>query len=87
MRNTIRYMDPSYPIVGADNVALDAFRIFIWDIWRHGLLIGEGSPEGVVEAPQGQEYMDENGSPGSIKYIKQVVDVGGDRTRGWVAIG
>lgn len=87
MKNTIRYFDPSYPIIDSQKRPLDAFRIFLWDVWRRGLLIGEGSPEGIVEAEQGQEYMDENGAPGAIKYIKQQADIGGDRKFGWVAIG
>lgn len=88
MRSTIRYINPSYPII--NNVTLvptDSFRIFIKEVQERGLLIGTGSPEGVVEAQQGREYMDETGVTGSVKYIKQLADIGGDRTQGWVAIG
>ena len=87
MRNSIRYIDPSYPIINTHNRPTDSFRLFLWDVYRQGLLIGSGSPEGVVDGEQGQEYMDENGAPGSIKYIKQQADIGGDRSKGWIAIG
>lgn len=88
MRNTIRYVDPSLPLVNRNTaVATDYFRIFLLETQLRGLLIGIGSPEGVVEAQQGAEYMDEIGAPGAIKYIKQSADIGGDRTLGWVAIG
>jgi hypothetical protein len=50
-------------------------------------LIGTGSPEGVVEAQQGVEYMDETGTTGSVKWIKQLADISGDKSQGWVAIG
>lgn len=87
MRSTIKYIDPSYPIVKKDGVTEDHFRIFILEVYRRGLLIGIGSPEGVIEAQQGQEYMDEEGLAGAVKFIKQLSDIGGDRSQGWVAIG
>ena len=87
MRSVIRYIDPSYQLTNKKGIALNHFRIFLQEVYRSGLLIGTGSPEGVVEAAQGQEYMDEEGVAGAVKYIKQVNDIDGDRTSGWVAIG
>lgn len=87
MRSTIKYVDPSYPIVKKDGTVEDHYRIFVHEVYLRGLLIGTGSPEGVVEAQQGQEYMDEEGLTGAVKYIKQLSDISGDRTQGWVAIG
>lgn len=88
MRNTIKYLDPSYPMTKpATGIPEERFRIFLHEVQLRGLLIGEGSPEGVVEAQQGQEYMDESGATGAVKYIKQLADIDGDRTQGWVAIG
>jgi len=49
--------------------------------------IGTGSPEGVVEARQTAQFMDDAGAPGAVLYIKQLADIGGDRSMGWVAIG
>jgi len=95
MRNTIAKIDPTYPIAQAVNDELltpaeclmtTQFRLFILQVQERGLLIGTGSPEGVVEAQQGVEYMDETGGVGAVKYIKQSADIAGDRTRGWVAI-
>jgi hypothetical protein len=51
------------------------------------LIVGSGSPETVVEAPQLGTYMDEDAAPGSVFYIKQKADIGGDKTKGWVLIG
>lgn len=47
---------------------------------------GTGSPEGVVEGKATAEYMDSIGTPGNIKYIKQVGDIAGDTTLGWILI-
>ena len=96
MRNTITPINPAVPITSVDgpNVRVlhqgrmtDQFRLFVLQVEQRGLLIGTGSPSGVVAAEQGQEYMDETGLAGSVKWIKQLADVGGDKTLGWVAIG
>lgn len=87
MRSVIRYVDPSYRMLDEKGIPFDHFRTFMQDVYRFSLIIGDGSPEGVVEAVQGREYLNENGSAGSIKYIKQFSDIGGDRSKGWIAIG
>ena len=52
-------------------------------ITERSLIIGSGNPEGVVEAPQGGEYMDEDAAVGDCRYIKRLSDIGGDKTLGW----
>ena len=87
MKTTINKIDPSWPIVWPrTGIASDNFRLFILQVEERGLTIGTGSPEGVVEAQQGAEYMDDAGLAGAVKFIKQLADIGGDRTLGWVAI-
>tara|TARA_R110002096_G_scaffold152085_1_gene315013 strand:+ start:3315 stop:3563 length:249 start_codon:yes stop_codon:yes gene_type:complete len=61
-------------------------RLWVQNITADGLATGAGSPEGVLEARTGREYMDTAGVAGAIKYIKQVNSVGGDKTLGWVLI-
>ena len=50
-------------------------------------IFGAGSPEGVVEAPQFSPYIDTTaaaaGTSGSIRYIKGLDQIGGDKTLGW----
>lgn len=87
MRTTITRYDVTFPPVNDKRVINDPFRIWMQQVTERGLIIGTGSPEGVVEAQQGREYMDETGVAGSVKYIKQLADISGDRTMGWVAIG
>lgn len=86
MRRTITKLDPSYPLINQTLRPMDRFRIFLLEVEQRGLLIGTGSPEGVVEAQQGVEYMDDAGTASAIKYIKRDADISGDRTRGWILV-
>ena len=87
MRRTITRIDTGVPIISSSGALSEQFRILLLQIYQSGLIIGTGSPEGVVEAEQGEEYMDETGLTGAVKYIKQLADIAGDRSQGWVAIG
>lgn len=53
-------------------------------------IIGTGSPEGIVEAPVRQLYMDDAGTTSTILYIKRDTDDGvaptPDKTKGWILI-
>lgn len=60
------------------------FRTWTQAITDQSLIIGTGSPETTVEAPQGAKYMDDTGTTGNILYIKRDSDIGGDRTQGWI---
>lgn len=83
---TINQYDPTVPIVDHTGTINDSFNIWIKQVTDRGLIIGTGSPEGVVEARQGVEYLDKTGLAGAVKFIKQLNDIAGDRTKGWVAI-
>ena len=60
------------------------FRTWTQTMTDRSLIIGTGSPETVVEAAQGAQYMDDNGTAGNILYIKRDADIAGDRTKGWI---
>ena len=53
-------------------------------------IIGTGSPEGVVDAPIRQLYMDDAGTDNAILYIKRDTDDGiapvPDKKKGWILI-
>lgn len=88
MRRQINKLNYTLPIINITHgLPTKQFRTYLLQVEQRGLWIGTGSPYGVLEAEQGQEYMDETGLAGSIKWIKQLADVGGDKTLGWVAIG
>jgi hypothetical protein len=53
---------------------------------RLPVLIGLGSPEGVVEAQVSRLYMNSAGTAGSILYIKRDADIGGDKSQGWILV-
>ena len=80
----------SIPIVDSNGLLQLQFQLFLaelTDALNHRLLlIGTGSPEGVVDAEQGVEYMDDAGVAGAIKYIKRDNDIAGDTTKGWVLV-
>ena len=78
--------EPSVPIVKQDGTMEEPFRLFTRDVAKLSLIIGTGSPEGVVSAEVGQEYMDDAGTASAIKYIKRDADIGGDTTKGWILI-
>ena len=82
----ITLLVPTIPIVKSDGTMESQFNLFMIEVQRLGLLIGTGSPEGVVEALQGQEYMDDAGTASTIKYIKRDADIAGDKTKGWILI-
>lgn len=76
----------SNPIVDDGKMMTQEFRSWVRIITERSLMIGSGSPDGVVSAPQGAQYMDESGSSGSILWLKRASDIGGDVTLGWVLV-
>lgn len=79
-------LNPVTPIVKQDGTMENQFRNFMLEVSLRAIIIGAGSPEGVVEATVGQEYMRTDGTASAIKYIKRDSDIAGDRTQGWILI-
>ena len=78
--------DANRPILNEDLTMDDAFRTWTNAVTRELLIIGSGSPEDVVDAIQGRQYMDEDGSTGSLMYRKRNADIGGNTKKGWIAV-
>jgi hypothetical protein len=76
------------PITEANNtLTLQSRNYFtaLEDLIKEQIVLdGIGSPEGVVEAKATRRYMDATGISGSVMYIKQVDDIAGDASMGWV---
>lgn len=72
--------------ISIDGRMTDQFRSWTQSITRMDLIVGTGSPEGVVSAAIGREYMDDAGTAGSIKYIKRDSAIAGDPKDGWILI-
>lgn len=77
--------DAALSIVDNNGVMSDVFQRWVSEVTRLDLIVGTGTPEGVIEAEVGREYMDDAGAVGAVKFIKQLADIAGDRTKGWVA--
>jgi len=63
--------DPTVPIVTDRGMMVDRLRQFFVDASKLPILSGSGSPEGVIAAEVTRLYMDEDGTSGSVLYIKQ----------------
>ena len=74
------------PIIEEDGSLTVQSRAYFRVLTDQVLIIDTGSPEGVIEAPQGANYMDDAGVAGAIKYIKRDNDIAGDKTKGWVLV-
>jgi hypothetical protein len=79
-------LNAAQPIVDANGTMEQPFRQFTQEASLSIPIVGSGSPEGVVEARQYSLYLDDTGSAGSIQYRKMQPEIGGDRTRGWIAV-
>jgi len=74
------------PIIEDDGSQSAQMRQWTLAITNQSLIIGTGSPESVVEAPQGASYMNDAGISGTMLYIKKSNDIGGDKSQGWILV-
>ena len=63
-----------------------AFRNWTRLVTNNLRIIGIGSPEGSVEAPQYSIFIDEAVPLVPVQYIKMLSNIGGDITKGWVIL-
>ena len=77
-------------IVGVDGSLTIQSREFFRTVMDRALIIGTGSPEGVIEALQGASYMDDAGTAGAIHYLKRDNDDGvlptPNKKIGWILV-
>ena len=79
-------LNPSRSPIREDGSLENAFQLFAQSLANRALIIGEGAPEGVIEASQGALYMNESGTAGAILYVKKSADVAGNKTEGWILV-
>lgn len=79
-------LNAAQPIVQPDGTMAQPFRQFTQDASLSIPIVGTGSPEGVVEARQYSLYIDSAGTTGSLQYRKMQPQIGGDTSKGWVAV-
>ena len=76
-------LEAGQPIVMKDGTMTQQFRDLMLDVVRYLPVLGAGSPEGVVNAPQYSLYID---TTGGGEYRKVQDNIGGDPKKGWVAV-
>lgn len=84
MTDTTPLLNGSNPIVEENMTMQQDFRTWTNVVTRALPVLGEGTPEGNVEALQFTLYIDKNGTTGTTEYRKMLTDIGGDRKQGWV---
>lgn len=72
------------PLIDDMSAASQEMRTWAQQVTLSIPIRGEGSPEGVISAEQWQTYIDTTAASGSIKYIKKLEDIAGDKLQGWV---
>lgn len=79
-------LNASQPIVLTDGTMDQLFRQWTLQVGNSLPLVGTGSPEGVVEAPQYSLYIDESAPLTPVQYRKMLPEVTGDRKKGWAVV-
>lgn len=74
------------PIVNDDGTMSQAFRTHMQQVSRSVVIVGTGSPEGVLEAPQYSLYIDETTPTVPVQYRKMLTSSAGDSKKGWVMV-
>ena len=77
-------LNSSNPITLDNFTMSDEFRTWTLLVSNSLPIVGEGSPEGVVNAPQFSLYLNSLGITGTIQYRKMLTNIGGDKSQGWV---
>lgn len=74
------------PIVLDNGTISQEFLDWVLEVSTWSPILGNGSPEGVIEAPLYSLYIDKDGTTGAIQYRKMSSEIGGDRKQGWVLV-
>ena len=74
------------PIINEKGMMTDAFYLWMLSVSNLDPILGAGSPEGAVTATPGRLYVNTSGSAGSVLYVKQLSDISGDRSKGWLLV-
>lgn len=75
--------DYTVEIVNENRKSTQEFNSWTSEVTRALIIIGTGSPDGLIDAAQGQLYMDQDGATGTLLYIKKLAGIGNDSTLGW----
>lgn len=76
----------SFPIVDSSGMASQTMREWVLKVAANTIIVGTGSPEGIVEAAQYSLYIDETTPTAPVQYRKMITSIAGDRKQGWVVL-
>ena len=74
------------PITNDSGEMEQTFRSWALEVSNSLPIIGKGSPEGVLEAPQYSLYIDETTPLSPVQYRKMLAAIASNRTRGWAVV-
>lgn len=80
------HINSAQPIVDDDGTMSQVFRTWSIAVANNLPLIGTGTPEGAITAPQYSLYIDEAVPLTPVQYRKMLPDVAGDRSKGWAVL-
>lgn len=86
MPQTQAKLNINQPLVDEGGMAEQVFREWVLRVVDTMVVVGTGTPEGVLEAPQYTLYVDEDTPLVPVQYRKMLPEVGGDRTKGWATV-
>ena len=82
-QNPLR-LDASQILVNENGTSTQIFQSYLNKLAQIWTVVGDGSPEGVLELPQYSTYVDESTPTAPVSYRKMIVEIGGDRKKGWI---
>jgi hypothetical protein len=74
------------PLVDENGLPEQAFREWALRVSNDMVLVGTGTPEGVITAAQYTLYVDETDPAIPVSYRKMLPEIGGDRSQGWAVV-
>ena len=79
-------INSAQPIVEDNGTMSQLFRTWMLQVTNSIPIVGTGSPEGAIEAPQYSLYIDETVPLVPTQYRKMLPEVTGDRSKGWAIV-
>lgn len=79
-------LDAGLAVTLSGDLASNYFRSYLNELEKWTPILGDGSPEGVVEAPLYSLYVDRTATVAPIQYRKMLASISDDRRQGWVAV-
>lgn len=73
-------------ITDDDGLPEQTFREWVLRVANNMVIVGTGTPEGVIEAAQYTLYVDEAVPLTPVTYRKMLPEVTGDRSKGWATV-